>query len=71
MEYGTGETFRVFTRTGWKRNPSWPDEREPGVGRKTTIARHCTEEEARRIARKYNVTHSRGFLNRKAEFEQE
>ena len=70
MEYGTAKTYRVFTRTWWKRNPSWPDGREPGAGRKTTIARHCSYEEAQRIARQYNETHNPGFLSRKAEFEE-
>lgn len=68
---GTAETFRVFTRTWWRRNPAWPGGREPGAGRKTTLARRCTEEEARRMCKQYNDAHDPGFLSRKAEYEKE
>ena len=68
---GTAESYRCFTRTWWRRNPSWPDRREPGAGRKTTIARHCTYDEARAICERYNATHEPGFLSRKAEFTKE
>ncbi len=71
MEQGTAETYRVFTRTWWRRNPSAPGGREPGAGRQTTIARHCTYDEARSICQRYNATHKPGFLSRKAEFTQE
>ena len=65
---GTAESYRVFTRTWWRRNPSWPGGREPGAGRQTTIARQCTEAEALAICERYNTTHKPGFLSRKAEF---
>ena len=62
--------YRVFTRTWWKRNPDWPGGREPGAGRKHTIAKHVeTEAEAQAIARRYNENHDPGFLSRKAEYE--
>lgn len=63
--------YRVFTRTWWRRNPSWPDGREPGVGRKTTIARNVSYGEAIEICKKWNTTHKPGLLSRKAEFEQQ
>lgn len=62
--------YRVFTRTWWKRNPSWPDGREPGAGRKTTIAKVQTEEEAKSRCYFWNQSHEPGFLSRKAEFEE-
>lgn len=62
--------YRVFTRTWWIRNPGWPGGREPGAGRKHTLARRVeTEEEARAICQRYNDTHDPGFLSRKAEYE--
>lgn len=62
---------RCFTRTWWIRNPSWPGGKEPGAGRKTTIARNVsTETEAQAICRQYNATHDPGFLSRKAEYEE-
>lgn len=68
MERDTEKTYRVFTRTWWKRNPNYPGGREPGAGRQTTIARHCTYAEARAICQRYNESHDPGFLSRKAEF---
>jgi hypothetical protein len=43
--------YRIFTRTWWKSNSSWPGGREPHMGRKYTIATAHTEEAARDIAR--------------------
>jgi hypothetical protein len=63
--------YRVFTRTWWKRNPAWPHGREPQPGRKHTIARGVSFEEARAICQRYNATHDPGFLSRKAEFEEQ
>ena len=64
-------SYRVFTRTWWKRNAAWPRGREPGAGRKTTIQKRvATEAEARAICRRYNESHDPGFLSRKAEFEE-
>ena len=62
--------YNVFHRTWWKSNPSWPDRLEPGVGRKTYLARYVTYEDAREIQRQYNETHTPGRLSRKAEFEE-
>lgn len=63
--------YRCFTRTWWRRNPSWPNGREPSPGRKHTIARRVeTIADAQRICRAYNETHDPGPLNRKAEFEE-
>jgi hypothetical protein len=64
-------TYWVFTRTWWRRNPNWPGGREPGAGRRTTLARHVSEAEARAICARYNTTHKPGFLSRKAEYESE
>lgn len=64
--------YRVFTRTWWIANPSWPDGREPGAGRKHTIKRNVkSETEAQQICRAYNETHDPGFLSRKAEYEEQ
>ena len=64
-------SYKVFVRNWWKSNPSWPDGREPGAGKKTTIARRVpTEEEARDICRVYNATHEPGRLSRKAEYQE-
>jgi len=67
-ENDTSILYRVFTRTWWRDNPDWPDGLEPSLGRKTTLAKRVSFEEARRIARKYNATHEPGRLSRKAEF---
>lgn len=64
--------FHCFTRTWWKANREWPGGREPGSGRKHTLARNVkTEEEAREICKQYNKTHDPGFLSRKAEYEEQ
>ena len=62
--------YKVFHRTWWIKNKDWPGGREPGAGRKTTLAKRVeTVEEARAICKQYNDTHDPGFLSRKAEFE--
>jgi hypothetical protein len=71
MRRGTAVSYRAFHRTWWRRNPAWPDGREPGAGRKTTIARNLTEEEARQVCAEWNATHNPGPLSRKAEYERE
>ncbi len=63
------DKFNVFTRTWWKRNPAWPNGREPSAGRKTYLARGVSEAEALAICKRYNATHAPGPLSRKAEFE--
>jgi hypothetical protein len=71
MRTGSAVSYRAFSRTWWRRNPSWPNGREPGAGPKTTLARHLTEDEARRVCADYNATHNPGPLSRKAEYERE
>ena len=71
MRHGTVESFRVFVRNWWRHNPLWPDGLEPGPGPRTTLARGCTETEARQICREYNASHPPGRLSRKAEYERE
>jgi molybdopterin-guanine dinucleotide biosynthesis protein len=63
--------YKVFTRTWWKANNSgqWPDNLEPHMGRKTTLAKRVTREEALRICKAYNDTHKPGKFSRKAEFQ--
>jgi hypothetical protein len=65
------KTFKVFTRTWWTLNPALPGGREPCPGRKHTIARRLSEEEARAMCRRWNDTHDPGPLSRKAEYEGE
>jgi len=75
MNRGTAVSYRVFVRNWWRRNDTGlpglagltPD---PGA-RKTTIATHCTLDEAQDIAMRYNETHAPGRLSRKAEFTSE
>jgi hypothetical protein len=62
--------YRVFTRTWWRNNPTWPNGLEPCPGRKTTLDRVRTEEEARTRCQAYNSTHKPGRLSRKAEYEE-
>lgn len=64
-------TYTVFVRTWWKLNPSWPDGLEPHPGRKKTLRRGLTLEEARMLCRTYNTENKPGRLSRKAEFETE
>lgn len=72
MRKGTAESYYVFTRVWWKPNPSWPDGREPYAGApRRTIAKGCTYEEARAIAKEWNATHDPGPMSRKAEFDEE
>jgi hypothetical protein len=63
--------YRVFTRTWWKNNPSWPNGLEPCLGRKTTIAKRVqTEADARAICQRWNAENKPGRLSRKAEYEE-
>lgn len=79
MQRGSAETFKVFVRNWWRHaGPGEPGySRIAGVAsalvpdpsaRKTTIATHCTEEEAQAIARSWNRNHKPGLLSRKAEY---
>ena len=60
--------YVIFHRTWWKKNPSWPGGRDPGVGRATIIERANTEEEAVEMCKTWNESHDPGHLSRKAEF---
>ena len=62
--------YRIFTRTWWRNNPEWPDGLEPCPGRKYTIGRAETLEEARALAQAWNAKHEPGRLSKKAEFEE-
>ena len=72
---GTAQSYRVFVRNWWRWEASrfgGPRVRVPNSGaRKTTLARHCTEEEAQAFCREYARTHKPGLLSRKAEYEKE
>jgi hypothetical protein len=64
--------YHIFHRTWWKRNPAWPDGREPKAGEKHTIARGITSEAvAREICRDWNANHDEGELSDRAEYESE
>jgi hypothetical protein len=65
------KTYYCFTRTWWKRNPTWPDGREPQAGRKHTVARNLTYDEAWRFCKDWNAAHKPGFLSRKCEFDEQ
>ena len=79
MRTGTAQSYRVFVRNWWR----WERAKghtldgtglylvpDPGA-RKTTLARGCTEEEARSICEEYEKKHKPGPLSRKAEYERE
>ena len=71
---GTAESYRVFVRNWWRRSTgpdSWQGLAPNPGARKTTLARGCTENEARTICQKHAATHSPGLLSRKAEYESE
>lgn len=62
--------FNVFHRTWWKRNPYWPDGKEPQAGKKHYIMKGVkTESEAREVCKVWNNCHDPGFLSDKAEYE--
>jgi hypothetical protein len=72
---GTAESFRVFVRNWWRWDAapfSGSRVKVPDAGaRKTTLARGCTEEEARALCASYAAKHKPGPLSRKAEYERE
>ncbi len=68
MKTGTAKSFRVFIRTWWRNNPTYPDGLEPCAGKRRTIATSCTEKEARLICKNWNNLHKPGRLSRKAEY---
>lgn len=77
----TAVSYRVFVRNWWKwehRGESYIHPGKPhrvkvpdSQARKTTLARHCTKEEAQSLCHKYNESHDAGPLSRKAEYERE
>ncbi len=66
-------SYKVFTRTFWRENKNgqWPDNLEPHMGRKHTLATVSTEEEAIKRCDQYNSTHKPGRYSRKAEYTQQ
>lgn len=65
--------YRIFTRTWWRHNPSWPNGLEPCPGRKSYhgYPHRVTEVEAQTYCQHWNTTHTPGRLSRKAEYELE
>jgi len=72
-ETGSAVSYRVFVRDWWRwERGAYGRTRVPNPGaRKTTLARHCTEEEARAICERHAASHKPGPLSRKAEYERE
>ena len=68
-------TYYAFHRTWWKRTRSGLFHQAaalvPHAGRKTIIARHLSEDEARRTCETWNREHKSGTLSRRAEFKGE
>ena len=60
--------YVVFHRTWWKKNPDWPNGREPEAGPKTRIGIAVGIAEAQEMCRVWNSQHDPGELSRKAEF---
>ena len=50
-------SYRVFSRTWWERNTSWPNGLEPSPGDKRTIKTVNTEAEAREACKEWMGTH--------------
>lgn len=63
-------TYRIFTRRWWRANKNWPNGLEPHAGKQRTIGQAMTEDEAIKVCRNWNETHSPGLFSRKAEFEE-
>jgi len=63
--------YRVFHRTWWRKNVSWPEGREPCIGNARTIGHTNCELEARDMCRQWNDTHKPGELSDKAEYSSE
>jgi hypothetical protein len=62
--------FKVYHRTFWKENLSWPEGREPRIGKSYFVDEVETEKEARELCAAWNRTHEAGKLSDKAEYEE-
>ena len=62
--------YNVFHRTWWIENPSWPNGREPGAGKKHYLAHDVSYAIARAMCTEWNDEHDPGPLSDKAEFEE-
>lgn len=86
MQEGSAVSYRVFVRDWWRApmqgEPGYTSVlHNPRVVRvfrvpypgapKRTLARRCTEEEARAMCEEYARTHKPGWRSRKAEYERE
>lgn len=70
MRHGTAVSYRVFVRDWWRKDEFGRVVPYSGAP-KRTLARNCTEEEAREICQQHAATHSPGWRSRKAEYERE
>jgi len=64
------KNYRVFHRTWWKLNPSWPSGLEPHLGNKALIGFAEDQDEARSMCKEWNAEHDEGRFGDKAEFEE-
>lgn len=62
--------YRVFKRTWWKDNPSWPNGLEPCAGEKKTIGWFFSEKQAQEYCKRFNETTDSGRYSLKAEYEE-
>lgn len=60
--------YDVFIRRSWRKNPGWPQGKEPHWGRKTYLARGVSFAIARQMCKEYNDTHKPGKYSLMAEF---
>lgn len=63
------ELYDVFTRKGWKDNPSYPNGLEPHLGKKTYLAKALSYTDAKKLCEVWNATHKPGRYHRMAEFQ--
>ena len=64
--------YRVFKRTWWRTNTSWPKGLEPCAGKRRyfPVEQFDTEAEARSFCMDWNDKNPAGRLSLKAEFEE-
>jgi hypothetical protein len=64
--------YRVFKRTWYRENPSWPTGLEPCAGKRRYFRgkKFDTEAEARAFCMAWNDENPRGRLSLRAEFEE-